>query len=143
MSDPRSDLRDADAERAGTRAPLAAISTEMVRIYRSHFGRGPTQTRTDWAGPDTVVVILEGTLTPSERKFAELGEHQRLREARILLQHLAIDEFCAPVEHATGRKVRAFLSSIDVEAGGVATETFVLHPDGYTGPSRAEVAGRP
>jgi uncharacterized protein YbcI len=42
---------------------LSAISTEMVRIYKDQFGRGPTKTRTQWAGPDIKLVTLERTFT--------------------------------------------------------------------------------
>jgi hypothetical protein len=35
--------------------------------------------------------------------------------------------------------VRAFLSSIDTVADGLALETFILHPRGYDGPSRIEL----
>ena len=59
---------------------LAEISREMVRIYKEQFGRGPTRARTEWAGPDQLLVTLEETLTSAERRLAELGEHQRLRD---------------------------------------------------------------
>jgi hypothetical protein len=49
--------------------------------------------------------------------------------------------FCDPIEEITGRKVRAFLSGIDTEVDGLSAEVFVLHPDGYDGPSRTELAG--
>jgi uncharacterized protein YbcI len=51
---------------------LSAISNEMVRIYKDQFGRGPTKTRTQWAGPDILVVTLEQTFTPAERRLREL-----------------------------------------------------------------------
>jgi uncharacterized protein YbcI len=108
----------------------------MVRIYKEQFGRGPTKTRTLWAGPDIVLVTLEQTFTPAEHKLRALGEHARLRELRTLFQYAETAEFCEPVERLTGRKVRAFLSGIDTEAD-LATEMFVLHPEGYDGPSRA------
>jgi hypothetical protein len=44
----------------------------------------------------------------------------------------------AHIERLTGRKVRAFISGLDSAADGLAAETFVLHPEGYEGPSRAE-----
>jgi len=115
---------------------LSAISNEMVRIYKDQFGRGPTKTRTQWAGPDIVVVTLEQTLTPAERRLRELGEHGRLRDLRLLFQYAEVAAFCDPVERLTGRKVRAFVSGIDTEAD-LATEMFVLHPAGYVGPSRS------
>jgi uncharacterized protein YbcI len=115
---------------------LSAISNEMVRIYKDQFGRGPTKTRTQWAGPDILVVTLEQTFTPAERRLRELAEHERLRELRMLFQYSAVTMFCEPVEQFTGRKVRAFISGIDTELD-LASEMFVLHPAGYNGPSRA------
>src|SRR4051812_1363505 len=118
------------------------ISNEMVRLYKEQFGRGPTKARTNWAGPDVVVTVLEDTLTPAERNLVKLGEHQRLRDLRMFFQYAAVAEFCEPVERLTGRKVRAFHSSIDTKADGMAVELFVLHPEGYTGTSRAsDLAG--
>ena len=119
---------------------LSAISNEMVRIYKDQFGRGPTKTRTQWAGPDILVVTLEQTFTPAERKLRELNEHERLRELRLLFQYSSVTVFCEPVEQLTGRKVRAFISGIDT-ALDLASEMFVLHPVGYDGPSRTSVPG--
>ena len=117
---------------------LSAISNEMVRIYKDQFGRGPTKTRTQWAGPDVLVVTLEQTFTPAERRLRELGEHGRLRDLRMLFQYADAGVFCSPVERLTGRVVRAFISGIDTEAD-VASEMFVLHPRDYDGPSRSAI----
>lgn len=46
----------------------------MVRIYKEQFGRGPTRARTEFAGPDIIVTTLEESLTPAERRLAEIGE---------------------------------------------------------------------
>ncbi len=116
---------------------LSAISNEMVRIYKGQFGRGPTKTRTLWAGPDVLVVTLEKTLTPAEHSLRRLGEHGRLRDLRLLFQYAELEVFCEPVERLTGRKVRAFISGFDTVAD-VASEMFVLHPAGYAGSSRAD-----
>jgi len=117
---------------------LSAISNEMVRIYKEQFGRGPTKTRTQWAGPDIVLVTLEQTFTPAERRLRAMGEHGRLRELRLLFQYAETERFCDPIEHLTGRKVKAFVSGIDTEAD-LATEMFVLHASGYDGPSRGGI----
>jgi uncharacterized protein YbcI len=114
---------------------LSAISNEMVRLYKEQFGRGPTKTRTNWAGPDVLVVTLEQTFTPAERSLQRLGEHQRLRDLRLLFQYAETDAFCEPIERLVGRKVRAFISGIDTCAD-VASELYVLHPRGYDGPGR-------
>ena len=129
-SDPRATADDAQAQNI-----LSAISNEMVRIYKEQFGRGPTRTRTNWAGPDIVVVTLEDTFTPAERTLRKLGEHERLRELRILFQYAETEVFCDPIERITGRKVRGFISGIDTVAD-IASEMFVLHPSTYDGPSR-------
>ena len=127
---------DDEAARAGENV-LSAISNEMVRLYKEQFGRGPTKTRTHWAGPDTLVVTLEQTFTPAERSLQRMGEHQRLRDLRLLFQYASVETFCEPVERLIGRKVRAFISGIDAQAD-VATELYVLYPRGYDGASRGD-----
>jgi uncharacterized protein YbcI len=119
---------------------LMEVSNTMVRLYKEQFGRGPTRARSNWAGPDILVCVLEQTLTPAERNLVKMGEHQRLRDTRMFFQYATVREFCEPVEQITGRKVRGFQSSIDTEADGQAVEVFVLHPEGYEGPSRIDRA---
>jgi uncharacterized protein YbcI len=106
---------------------LAEISNSMVKLYKEQFGRGPTRTRTHYAGPDIVITTLEDSLTPAERRMAEMGEHQRLRDTRMFFQHATVDQFKRIVEDITGRKVRAFVSGIDTERD-VSSEVFYLEP---------------
>jgi uncharacterized protein YbcI len=54
-----------------------------------------------------------------------MGEHQRLRDIRLLFQYAATSRFTAPIERITGRKVRGFVSGIDTNAD-IAGELFVL-----------------
>ena len=119
---------------------LLEISNAMVRLYKEQFGRGPEGARAYWAGPDSIIVYLENTLTPAERSMVKMGEHQRLRDLRMFFQYSTLRAFCEPVERITGRKVRSFQSAMDTEVDGLATECFVLHPPGYDGPSRTELA---
>jgi uncharacterized protein YbcI len=128
-----------DGDRTDKASALASISAEMVRLYKEQFGRGPTKARTNWSGRDMIVVTLEDTLTPADRNLLTLGEDARLRETRMLFQYSWVREFCEPVERLTGRKVRAFISGIDTAADGMSMEAFVLHPEGYDGPSRSEL----
>ena len=108
-------------------AVLQDVSNEMVRLYKDLFGRGPTKARSGWAGPDVLVCTLENSLTAAEQNLAELGEHQRLRDVRMFFQHASERDFTDSIEKLTGRKVRAFVSGIDVEHD-VSSEVFYLQP---------------
>ena len=111
------------------RMDLAEVSNTMVRLYKELFGRGPTKARSGLSDPDTLICTLEDTFTPAERKMAEAGEHQRLRELRMYFQHSSENEFIGAVEQITGRKVRGFVSGIDAKQD-IATEVFYLEAVG-------------
>jgi uncharacterized protein YbcI len=113
---------------------LAELSNAMVRLYKDIFGRGPTKTRTNYAGPDVIVSTLEDSLTRPERRMAEAGEHERLRNLRMFLQYEYQDDFVGAVEAITGRRVTAFISGLDTRRD-IACELFYLEPDG-TGANR-------
>ncbi len=106
---------------------LAELSNAMVKLYKEQFGRGPTKTISSYAGPNVLITTLENSLTPAERRMAEMGEHQRLRDTRMFFQHATVNEFVGIVEEITGRKVRAFVSGIDTEQD-VSSEVFYLEP---------------
>jgi uncharacterized protein YbcI len=108
-------------------SPMLQISTEMVRLYKEAFGRGPTKARAQFAGPDLLVVTLEDSLTVAERNLAAMGETERLREARMFFQYAMEDGFRAIVERALGRRTTAFISGIDVRQD-VSLEAFMLEP---------------
>jgi uncharacterized protein YbcI len=103
----------------------AEISREMVRLYKEQFGRGPTRARTEFAGPDIVISTLEDSFTPAERRMAEMGEEQRLRDTRTFFQHATEKDFCAVIERLLKREVRAFVSGIDTTRD-VSAEVFYL-----------------
>ena len=65
---------------------MAEISRTMVKLYKDHFGRGPTKAYSTWVGEDILVCILEDSLTPAEKTLRSLGEHQRLRDIRTFFQ---------------------------------------------------------
>jgi uncharacterized protein YbcI len=105
------------------------ISNEMVQLYKRVFGRGPRRARTYFAGANTLICTLEDSFTPAERAMAEMGEHQRLRETRLMFQHAREDDFRTIVEQLTGRRVRGFISGTDTNAD-ISCEVFYLEPDG-------------
>jgi uncharacterized protein YbcI len=111
------------------RSPLLEISNAMVVLCKEAFGRGPTKARAQFAGHDTLLVILESSLTVAERNLVAMGEHRRLREARLCLSEALEDQFRAIVEQALGRKTLAYVSGIDT-ARDVTIKLFTLEPAG-------------
>jgi uncharacterized protein YbcI len=106
---------------------LAELSNAMVRLYKEHFGRGPTHVRSAYAGPDMLMVTLENSMTVAERSMVKRGEYLRVNETRLWFQEATREEFITTVETITGRKVRAFMSGMDSYAD-VGVETFALEP---------------
>jgi|SRR3954447_5501426 uncharacterized protein YbcI len=109
-------------------SPLNAVATSMVQLHKDQFGRGPTGARAGFSGPDTLVCVLEDALLPAEHKMVMLGDRQRVRESRQAFQAATADEFVATVERICQRKVRAFGSTVDVDAG-VVFENFLFASD--------------
>jgi uncharacterized protein YbcI len=110
-------------------SPMLEVSNAMVRLYKEVFGRGPTKARANFAGPDTLVIMLEDSMTVAEHNLASLGEHQRLRDARLFFQDAVEHEFRSAVERILGRRTVAFISGIDTRED-VAVEVFTLEPEG-------------
>jgi uncharacterized protein YbcI len=106
---------------------LNAVSNAMVALHKEQFGRGPTEVRSGFAGPDTLVCVLQDVLLPAERKMVEMGDQNRVRDSRIAFQAATHSEFVAAVEQIVMRKVHAFASGVDPDAN-VVFETFVFEP---------------
>jgi uncharacterized protein YbcI len=106
---------------------LTQITRAMVAIYKEQFGRGPRYAHSHYAGPNSTICFLEGSLTPLERSLAESGEDDRLRDIRLWFQYSAEDAFRGAVEQITGREVVSFISGIDTRTD-VSIETFVFAP---------------
>jgi uncharacterized protein YbcI len=127
---------------------LNAVSNAMVALHKEQFGRGPINARSGFAGPDTLVCVLQEVLLPAERKMVEMGDQNRVRESRVAFQAATASEFIGAVEQLVMRKVQAFASGVDPDAD-VVFETFVFEPsvpssDGEAAMSaeRAETDGR-
>lgn len=118
-----------DQDGARTTSLHRDISDAVVRITAEYTGRGPTRARTTING-DWIFVTLSDTLTKGERKLAEAGRMDFVREARRAYQDVMREEFIVEIEALTGRRVLAFLSDAHVEPD-VAIECFHLgsYPD--------------
>lgn len=115
-------------------SPLLEVANATVGLYKTAFGRGPTRVRARFADPDTLVVILHNTMTVSERKLAELGEHERLRSHRLLLARTLEDEIRAVIEQILERETLGLISGIDTHRD-VAAEVIMLAPASHLDPN--------
>jgi uncharacterized protein YbcI len=115
--------------------PLAAVSNALVALHKEQFGRGPTRARTDWAGPDVLICIMEDALLPAERSMVEMGEAHRVQESRLFFQSATADQFISAVENIVNRQVRSFSSATD-PLSGIVAEIYVFIPqDGRPSPA--------
>jgi uncharacterized protein YbcI len=104
-------------------SPLNAVSNALVALHKEQFGRGPTQARTYFAGPDALVCTMEDVLLPAERKMVEMGDDRGVRDSRTAFQVATAAEFVEAIEGIVQRRVRSFASAID-PIGNVVFENF-------------------
>ena len=110
-------------------SPLLLAANALVRLHKEHFGRGPTNARAYFAGPDMLVCAMADALLPAERKMTGLGLQEQVRHSRVSFQAACQEEFISTVEEIVGRQVMAFASAIDPD-NGVVFENFLFVADG-------------
>jgi uncharacterized protein YbcI len=102
----------------------AAVARAVVRFYHEHIGRGPNKARAFYRH-DIIVVVLEDLMTQAERSLVERGEHDAVMSMRTAFQRSIRADLTSVIEEMTGTKVRAFMSSHNLEPD-IAIEAFVL-----------------
>ena len=120
---PRSETR--------VKSQSAAISNAIGSLHREHYGRGADRIRTV-IHPELVVTTLEDCFTTVERKMMAEGAFTQVRETRTMFQDWMRPSFVDAVEAATGRKVKAFFSSVTADPE-MAVELFLLEPTAASG----------
>ena len=106
---------------------MTAVANALVGPHKEQFGRGPTAARAHFAGPDTLICLLEDALLPAEQALVDMGEQQRVRDARLFMQVATADRFTSRIEELVGRKVHSFVSALDPDKA-LAYELFVFEP---------------
>ena len=101
-----------------------SISNAIVALIREYTGRGPTKAHTT-IRDNTVLVMLQDTLTKGERSLVASGRAQTVLDLRFAFQGAMSTEACARIEVITGCTVVAMMSTnhIDPDLGA---EIFVL-----------------
>lgn len=110
---------------------LAAVSNAMVTLHKEQFGRGPTRARSNWAGEDSLICVMQDALLPAERAMVQMGEAYRVQESRMYFQSATADTFIATVEAIVDRRVWSFASATDAH-NGVVTELYHFVPRAET-----------
>ena len=116
--------------KAGANA-TAAISTEVVQLYLTTFGRGPTRVRT-YVQPEFCVCVLGDILTPAERSLTEVGGTAEVESGREKINEGLDVELTTIVERQTGRRVLSHMARVKVPVA-VAVH-FFLFDDGSVQP---------
>ena len=109
------------------RSAETELSNALVALHKEQFGRGPTRTRTEFAGSDAVVTIFHDALLPAEKALVKLGEPLRVQEARLFFQEATRARFIETIERVLARKVVSFHSTCDARAG-IVIEIALLEP---------------
>ncbi len=105
--------------------PMAAeVSNAVVKLFRQHFGKGPTQAKTIIA-EETIVCVLRGGFTQAEKTLYRAGRADVVDEGRRAMQDVFQREMRASVERITGQRVEAFLSANHHEPDA-SVEIFLL-----------------
>jgi uncharacterized protein YbcI len=103
---------------------LARISNAMVRLYKEHFGKGPTRVRAYYQD-DVVTCVLRDGFTRADRTLVESGRGDAVVAHRQQLQQAIRDEFIGTITEITGREVIGFFSASQPEPE-IEVEVFVL-----------------
>jgi uncharacterized protein YbcI len=117
----RSDPQESPAARG---ALVSQLSREIVQLHARLYGRGPTKARS-YLQDDYAICVLEEIFTRAERTLIEAGSGEHVRRTREKFQEAVREEFVELVERITARKVKVFLSQVDIEAN-LALEFFLL-----------------
>ncbi len=117
-------MPDASPEFRGEGAAAAAISNLVVRLMSEYTGRGPTKART-YINDGLITILLQDTLTKGERSLVRDGKQDLVLTTRYAYQMTMREDLVRGLEEISGRKVRAFMSSNNIEPD-LAIEVFVM-----------------
>jgi uncharacterized protein YbcI len=118
---------ESESQVAQERGAVAArISREIVQLHAELYGRGPTKAKT-YVSDDHVLSLLEDVFTRAERTLVSAGHEKEVMQTRSAFQDAVAQQFRAIVENATGRRVRAFMSTSNIEPE-ISAELFLLEP---------------
>jgi uncharacterized protein YbcI len=105
---------------------LAEVTNAVVRLHRSHYGKGPTRSKS-YLIDDVLICIMRDVFTTVERTLVDAGETEKVRGTRLAFQDAMRERFTEAVERVLERRVVGFTSQVLLDQD-VAIEVFVLEP---------------
>jgi uncharacterized protein YbcI len=105
---------------------LAEVTNAVVRLHRTHYGKGPTRSKS-YLIDDVLMCVMRDVFTTVERTLIESGEAQKVRETRLAFEDALRDRFAEEVERIVGRSVVGFTTQVLLDQD-IAIEVFVLEP---------------
>jgi uncharacterized protein YbcI len=105
---------------------LAEVTNAVVQLHRSHYGKGPTRSKS-YLVDDVLICVMSDVFTTVERTLIDNDEAASVRETRLAFQDAMADHFIEAVERIMGRRVLGFTSQV-VTDEDIAIDMFVLEP---------------
>jgi uncharacterized protein YbcI len=106
---------------------LAAVTNAVVMLHRTHYGKGPTRSKS-YLFDGIAICVMNDVFTTVERTLIDAGEGSRVRSTRLAFQDAMEDEIKQAVGAALGRTVIAVTSQV-LTSPEVAIYVFVLEPE--------------
>ncbi len=90
---------------------LSRISSEVVRLQRQYFGKGPQRAKS-YMLDDFLMVVMRDSITTAETTMLGFDEHDLVRQFRQTFQNRMTETLVGTIEEMTGRKVLTYQSQI-------------------------------
>jgi uncharacterized protein YbcI len=107
---------------------LRRLSTEMVRMQKHAFGKGPIHAKA-YMFDDLLMVVMRDGLTVAEKTMLDFGQADLVRNFRQQFENDMTSRMIEPIERLTGRKVLTYQSQIMFDPD-VIVEIFVFDEAG-------------
>lgn len=111
---------------------LRQLSTEMARMQKEAFGKGPRRTNS-YMFDDLLMIVMRDSLTVAEKTMVEFGQEDLVRNFRQQFENDMTSRIIGSIENVTGRKILTYQSQIMFKPD-VVVEMFVFdRAGGYEG----------
>jgi uncharacterized protein YbcI len=119
---------------------LERLSSEMVRLQKKFWGRGPDSAKS-YLVDDLLFIVMRGGMTVAERSMLEGGHQDSVRRTRQEFEDDMAGRLRSMVEEVTGREVVTYQSQILFEPE-LVIETFVFAQPASAGEVAATAQGQ-